>query len=201
LWPCHGAVENELLAAEVWREFQILKFERRQDKGVPESSLDWEDPTPQLSEVSTFREASLTKRGDPVQRRQPGQGRRLFECPGARRSGGADPGAAATRTGARGGTKQGEETHPSRSQSVDPERRKGLKPGPGPGPRRPGVGVLAPNVRSMLMGRPNWSQITKQAGFKQALLRARSRARFIIPKKQGQRSHAGEMAAQFLYPG
>jgi hypothetical protein len=41
-----------------------LKFERRQDKGVPESGLDWEDPTPELLEVSTFREASLTKRGD-----------------------------------------------------------------------------------------------------------------------------------------
>jgi hypothetical protein len=50
LWPCHGAVENELLAVEVWREFQILKFERRQDKGVPESGLDWEDPIPELSE-------------------------------------------------------------------------------------------------------------------------------------------------------
>jgi hypothetical protein len=83
-----------------------LKFERRQDKGVPESSLDWEDPTTELSEVSTFREASLSKRGDSVRRRQPGQGRCLSECPGARRSGGADPGVAATRTGARGGTKR-----------------------------------------------------------------------------------------------
>jgi hypothetical protein len=74
--------------AEVWRESQILKFERRQDKGVPESGLAWEDPTPELSEVSTFREASLTKRGDPVWRRQLGQGRCLSKCPGARRSGG-----------------------------------------------------------------------------------------------------------------
>jgi hypothetical protein len=93
--------------AEVWRESQILKFERRQDKGVPESCLDWEDPTPKLSEISTFREVSLTKRGDPVWRRQPGQGRHLSECPGARRSGGADPGAAVTRIEARGGTKRG----------------------------------------------------------------------------------------------
>jgi hypothetical protein len=94
------SVESELLMAEVWRESQILKFERRQDKGVPESGLDWEDPTSKLSEVSTFREASLTKRRDLVWRRQPGQGRCLSECPGARRSGRADPGAAATRTGA-----------------------------------------------------------------------------------------------------
>jgi hypothetical protein len=84
-----------------------LKFERRQDKGVPESGLNWEDPTPELSEVSTFREASLTKRGDPIWRKQPEQGRRLSECPGVRRSGGADPGVATTRTGAQGGTKQG----------------------------------------------------------------------------------------------
>jgi hypothetical protein len=56
-------------------------------------------------------------------------------------------------------------------------------------------------VRLTLIGRPNWSQIIKQAGFKQALLRARSRARFTVPKEQGWRSHAGEMAAQFLYPG
>jgi hypothetical protein len=84
---------------EVWRESQILKFERRQDKGVPESSLDWEDPTPELSEASTFREASLTKRGDLVRRRQPGQGRRLSKCPGARRSGRADPGHARPRPG------------------------------------------------------------------------------------------------------
>jgi hypothetical protein len=51
---------------------KFWKFERRQDKGVPESGLDWEDPIPELLEVSTFREASLTKRGDPVQRRQLG---------------------------------------------------------------------------------------------------------------------------------
>jgi hypothetical protein len=57
------------------------------------------------------------------------------------------------------------------------------------------------SVRSTLMGRPNWSQITKQAGFKQALLRARSRARFTVRKQQGRRSRAGEMAAQFLHPG
>jgi hypothetical protein len=56
-------------------------------------------------------------------------------------------------------------------------------------------------VRSTLMGRPNWSQIIKQAGFKQALLRVRSLARFTVPKEQGRRSCAGEMAAQFLYPG
>jgi hypothetical protein len=57
------------------------------------------------------------------------------------------------------------------------------------------------DVRSTLMGRPNWSQIAKQAGFKQALLRARSRARFTVRKQQGRRSRAGEMAAQFLHPG
>jgi hypothetical protein len=61
--------------------------------------------------------------------------------------------------------------------------------------------VSAPNVRSTLMGRPNWSQIIKQAGFKQALLRACSQARFTVPKEQGRRSRTGEMAAQFLYPG
>jgi hypothetical protein len=61
--------------------------------------------------------------------------------------------------------------------------------------------VSAPNVRSTLMGRPNWSQIIKQAGFKQALLRACSRARLAIPKEQGRRSRTGEMATQFLYPG
>jgi hypothetical protein len=92
---------------EVWRESQILKFERRQDKGVPESGLVGRTPSPNCQRVSTFREASLTKRGDPVQRRQPGQGRRLSECPGVRRSGRADPAAAATRTGAQGGTKWG----------------------------------------------------------------------------------------------
>jgi hypothetical protein len=53
-------------------------------------------------------------------------------------------------------------------------------------------------VRSTWMGRPNWSQIIKQIGLKQALLRARSRARFTVPKEQGRRSHAREMAAQFL---
>jgi hypothetical protein len=62
-------------------------------------------------------------------------------------------------------------------------------------------GLCEVSVRSTLMGRPNWSQITKQAGFKQALLRACSRARFTVPKEQGWRSRAGEMAAQFLYPG
>jgi hypothetical protein len=56
-------------------------------------------------------------------------------------------------------------------------------------------------VRSTLMGRPNWSQITKQAGFKQALLRACFWARFTIPKEQGGRSRTGDMAAQFLDPG
>jgi hypothetical protein len=61
--------------------------------------------------------------------------------------------------------------------------------------------VSAPNVRLTLMGRPNWSQITKQAGFKRALLRACSQARFTIPKEKVRRSSAGEMAAQFLYPG
>jgi hypothetical protein len=34
--------------------------------------------------------------------------------------------------------------------------------------------ALRITVRSTLMGRPNWSQIIKQAGFKQALLRALS---------------------------
>jgi hypothetical protein len=58
--------------------------------------------------------------------------------------------------------------------------------------------VLALNVRLTQMGRPNWSQITNQAGFKQALLRVRSRARFTIPKEQGQRSRTREMVAQFL---
>jgi hypothetical protein len=53
-------------------------------------------------------------------------------------------------------------------------------------------------VRSTLVGRPNWSQIIKQAGFKQALLGACSRARFTVPKEQGWRSRAGEMAAQFF---
>jgi hypothetical protein len=64
-------------------------------------------PFPNCGRVSTFREASLTKRGDPVWRRQPGQGRLLSECPGERRNGGADPGTSATRTGAQGGTKRG----------------------------------------------------------------------------------------------
>jgi hypothetical protein len=64
-------------------------------------------PFPNCWRVSTFREASLTKRRDPVQRRQPGQGRCLSECPGARRNGGPDPGMAVTRTGAQGGTKRG----------------------------------------------------------------------------------------------
>jgi hypothetical protein len=61
LWPCHGAVENELLAAEVWRESQILKFERRQDKGVLESGLDWEDPTPKLSESQPLEKRPFLK--------------------------------------------------------------------------------------------------------------------------------------------
>jgi hypothetical protein len=90
--------------------------------------------SPNCQRVSTFREESLTKRRDPVRSRQPGQGRHLSECPGVRRNRGADPGAAATRTGARGGTKRGEESHPTRSQSVNPERKKGLKPGLAQGP-------------------------------------------------------------------
>jgi hypothetical protein len=117
---------------EIWRESQILKFERRQDKGVPESGLDWEDPIPELSEVSTFREASLTKRGDMVWRRQPGaqvQGEveglilaqpRLGQGLEEEQNGGGDS--------------------PKPGQSVHPERSKGLKPGPGPRPRLPGVG-------------------------------------------------------------
>jgi hypothetical protein len=64
-------------------------------------------PFPNCWRVSTFREASLTRRRDLVQRRQPGQGRCLSKCPGVRRNGGADPGSAMTRTGAWGGTKQG----------------------------------------------------------------------------------------------
>jgi hypothetical protein len=38
-----------------------------------------------------------------------------------------------------------------------------------------------------------------QTGLKQALLRARSWARFTVPKEQGRRSRTGEMAAQFFY--
>jgi hypothetical protein len=81
----------------------------RGDRTKESLSLAWIGRTPFLScrRVSTFREASLTKRGDPVRRRQPGQGRCLSKRPGARRSGGADPGMAATRTRARGGTKRG----------------------------------------------------------------------------------------------
>jgi hypothetical protein len=55
--------------------------------------------------------------------------------------------------------------------------------------------VSAPNVRSTWMGRPNWSQIIKQIGLKQALLRARSRARFTVPK-----SRAGEVAPEKWQP-
>jgi hypothetical protein len=57
-------------------------------------------------------------------------------------------------------------------------------------------GLLKPHfhsqesVRSTQMGRPNRSQITKQAGFKQTLLRVCSLVRFTVPKEQGQRSHA-----------
>jgi hypothetical protein len=90
--------------------------------------------SPNCHRVSTFREESLTKRGDPVRSRQPGQGRHLSKCPGARRNRGADPGMAATRTGARGGTKWGEESHPTWSWSVNLERKKGLKPGLAQGP-------------------------------------------------------------------
>jgi hypothetical protein len=159
-------------------------------------------PFPNCQRVSTFREASFTKRGDLVRRRQPGQGRHLSGCPGARRNGGADPGAAVTRTGAQGGTNRG-------GDSPKPEHRSGEEEGPQARawPRAPTAWsrvrftssqVSAPNVSSTRMGRPNWSQIAKQTGFKQALLRACSQARFTVPKEQGQRSPAGEMTAQFL---
>jgi hypothetical protein len=50
-----------------------------------------------------------------------------------------------------------------------------------------------------VLGRCRWEgQIRVKWQSKQALLRACSRARFTVPKEQGQRSHAREMAAQFL---
>jgi hypothetical protein len=52
-------------------------------------------------------------------------------------------------------------------------------------------------VRSTRMGRPNRSQITKQIGLKQALLRARSRARFTVPKEQDQSSRTEKWQASF----
>jgi hypothetical protein len=89
---------------------RVPNFEVWEETGPKESlSPAWigRTPSPNCRRVSTFREASLTKRGDLVRRRQPEQGRCLARCPGARRNGGADPGAAMTRPGAWGGTKRG----------------------------------------------------------------------------------------------
>jgi hypothetical protein len=51
------------------------------------------------------------------------------------------------------------------------------------------------------MGRPNQSQITKQAGFKQALLRMHSQVRFTIPKEQGWRSRTEKWQPSFYSLG
>jgi hypothetical protein len=54
-------------------------------------------------------------------------------------------------------------------------------------------------VRNQMLGQHRWKgQLRVEWQSKQALLRARSLARFTVPKEQGQRSRAWEMAAQFL---
>jgi hypothetical protein len=87
----------------------------RGDRTKESLSLAWigRTPFPNCQRVSTFREASLTKRGDPVWKRQCAQGRCLSKCPGARRNGGADTGMAVTRTGPWAGAKWGRRLTPA----------------------------------------------------------------------------------------
>jgi hypothetical protein len=40
---------------------KFWKFERSQDKGVPESGLDWEDPIPKLSESQPLKKSRSLK--------------------------------------------------------------------------------------------------------------------------------------------